>query len=178
MNLLLALLLLVLPSSSAQSQEAPLQDLGKVPDIHLPLVNGKGKAKLSEMVKKGPVLIDFWATWCGPCRKAMPENIELYQRYAARGFQILAVSEDPSNMAEKVKSFTAQQKLPFTVVHDADWEVGRKYNVTSLPTYVLIDQRRHARMARPGYLPGMSRQLAAKIESLLKPEPAETQPGT
>ncbi len=175
MNLLLAILLFVLPASETATPKVEFQDLGRAPEIKLSLVGEKGSVKLSELVKDGPVLVDFWATWCSPCRKAMPEYVELYQRYSGRGFRILAVSQDLPQMAEKVEAYRQAQELPFYVAIDKDKRVAREYGVSSLPTAVLIDQRRHAVAVHLGYRPDSRERLAAEIEALLgdSPRPLE-----
>jgi thiol-disulfide isomerase/thioredoxin len=165
------MLLFVLPASKPAAQRVEFKDLGRAPEIKLPLVGEKGSVKLSEMVKDGPVLVDFWATWCGPCRKAMPEYIELYQRYSGRGFRILAVSQDLPQMADKVEAYRQAQGIPFNIVIDKDKRVAREYGVSSLPTAVLIDRRRHAVAVHLGYRPGNRERLAAQIEALLGDSP-------
>jgi len=167
LNLLLAMLLLILPASTGNAAKPQFHDFGKAPEIELPLVGEKGSVKLSEMLKDGPVLVDFWATWCGPCRKLMPEYVELYQRYSARGFRILAVSQDMPQMIDKVESYRKDNEIPFPIVMDGDKKAAKAYGVYSLPTALLIDRRQHAVSVDLGYRPGSREVLAAKIEALL-----------
>lgn len=179
MKLLLTMLLLLLPVSASAAPKVQFDDFGKAPEIKLPLVGEKGSAELSEMLKNGPVLVDFWATWCGPCRKLMPEYVELHQRYSARGFQILAVSQDMPQMLEKVESYRKANEIPFPIVLDGDKKAAKAYGVYSLPTALLIDKRQHAVSVDVGYRPGNKKTLAAKIEALLgdSPRPSKDEAG-
>ena len=172
MNVIVAMLLLLLPASASSTPKVEFKDLGRAPEIKLPLVGVKGSVKLSELVKDGPVLVDFWATWCSPCRMAMPEYVELYQRYKERGFRVLAVSQDMPQMIDKVEDYREAQKLPFAVVLDKDKKVAQKYGVSSLPTAVLIDKRQHAVAVHLGYRPDTRELLAAQIEALLGDTPS------
>ena len=153
-------------------EEVGLKDYGLAPEISLELADGSGKLKLSELVEHGPVLVDFWATWCGPCRMAMPQYAALYEEYREQGFNVLAVSEDSPQAAGKVLEFMEKMELPFPVVLDPKKEAGKAYYVRSLPTAYLIDRRGHVVGVEIGYAPGRERHLAKQIEVLLETEGA------
>ena len=93
-----------------------------------------------------PVLINFWATWCGPCREEMPAMERLYAKHRARGFVLLAVSVDTN--PELVKPFLQQHKLTFPVALDAKMDLANAYGVRALPASFLID--------RNGYLAALA----------------------
>jgi thiol-disulfide isomerase/thioredoxin len=85
------------------------------------------------------VLIDFWATWCGPCRMAIPHLIELQKKYKNRGFTVVGVSLDQQG-PDVVRTFTEQWKVNYPVVVDMDGGVARTYGgVRAIPTTVVID---------------------------------------
>ncbi|MEW6116437.1 MAG: TlpA disulfide reductase family protein [Nitrospirota bacterium] len=108
------------------------------PAFTLTDISGK-KISLSELKGK-VVLLNFWATWCGPCKAEMPALNRLYIELKDKGFVILAVSLDT---AEKpVKSFIAEKKLAFPVLMDSDKELSFDlYAVMGLPTTFIIDKK-------------------------------------
>ena len=85
MKKILGLWLCLLIASTARATE--------VPDFNLPTPSGK-RVKLYALLEKGPVLLDFWATWCKPCIKAMPKLEEIHAKYADRGLTVLGINED------------------------------------------------------------------------------------
>jgi len=87
------------------------------------------------------VLLDFWATWCGPCRTTIPEIAQLYERYHAEGFDVIGVSLDTNE--EALRSFIATYRMPWPQVFEGKgWqtEVGRTYGVNGIPALLLIDR--------------------------------------
>lgn len=83
------------------------------------------------------VLLNFWATWCPPCRKEMPAMARLYQTYRERGLEVLAVSQDEAPL-EDVRRFAASMELTFSVWHDRNREVARHFSLPGVPTSYLI----------------------------------------
>ncbi len=158
---------------AAPAETAELKDLGVAPPIELEVVGSGESVVLGEMLSRGPVLVDFWATWCGPCRKAMVIYSNLYRRYGSRGFQVLAVSLDSPRSVDKVRLFALKYELPYPVVLDADRKVGKDYGVRVLPTSFLIDMDGHIVLREMGYRPDAARHLAPMIEALLPPSDSE-----
>jgi peroxiredoxin len=104
-------------------------------DFTVSLLNGDTMKLAGQRGK--PVLINFWATWCGPCREEMPAMERLYNKHRARGFVLLAVSVDTD--AALVKPFLQQHKLTFPVALDAKMDLANAYGVRALPASFLID---------------------------------------
>ena len=103
----------------------------------LPLPDGT-KITLSQLKGK-VVFLNFWATWCGPCRSEMPSMEAVYQRLKNRGFEILAVNLGDSK--GKVTEFINEYKLNFPAVLDEKSITGSQYNIRAIPTTFIIDRR-------------------------------------
>jgi peroxiredoxin len=88
----------------------------------------------------GVVLINFWATWCGPCRVEMPAMESLYREFNRKDFEILAVSTDPQGVAV-TRPFKESLGITFPILHDSDFRVGITYGARTLPMTFLVDRR-------------------------------------
>jgi peroxiredoxin len=86
------------------------------------------------------VLLNFWATWCGPCRVEMPAMEQLYRTYSRREFQILAVSTDPQGTAV-TRPFQQKTGLTFPILHDTEMQIGLTYGARSLPMTFMVDRQ-------------------------------------
>lgn len=135
------------------------------PNFQLRDMNGRVVA-LSDLRGK-VVLLNFWATWCGPCRVEMPAMERLYRAYDRKDFEILAVSTDAQGVAV-TRPFQQENKLTFPILHDADFRVGLSYGARTLPMTFMVDRegivRQHIFGARDWEAPE-AHQL---IEMLMK----------
>jgi len=95
------------------------------------------------------VVVDFWATWCGPCRMGMPALQDLQDKFKDRGLEILSVNQGES--ADQIQDFIHRKHYSFHVVSDPDGAVGDKYGVRAIPTLVVIDKDGVVRWLRVGY---------------------------
>jgi peroxiredoxin len=86
------------------------------------------------------VLLNFWATWCGPCRVEMPAMEELYRAFSRKDLEILAVSTDAQGAAV-TRPFQQENHLTFPILHDADYRVGLTYGARSLPMTFMVDRQ-------------------------------------
>jgi peroxiredoxin len=86
------------------------------------------------------VLLNFWATWCGPCRVEMPAMEELYKKFSRKDFEILAVSTDAQGEAV-TRPFQHENHLTFPILHDTDYLVGLTYGARSLPMTFMVDRQ-------------------------------------
>ncbi|MGH7471713.1 MAG: redoxin domain-containing protein [Longimicrobiales bacterium] len=86
------------------------------------------------------VLLNFWATWCGPCRVEMPAMEQLYRMFSRKDFEILAVSTDAQGVAV-TRPFQQAYHLTFPILHDADYRVGLMYGARSLPMTFMVDRQ-------------------------------------
>jgi thiol-disulfide isomerase/thioredoxin len=110
------------------------------------------------------VLLDFWATWCGPCRIVIPKLGALQSRYGAQGLSVLGVSTED---AQDVAAFTQRMAVHYAVASDKHAETTRSYGVVSLPTLVVIDKRGVVRDVAIGYDSSEDARLEASVRSLL-----------
>ena len=122
---------------------------------------------LDVLRRRGPVLLDFWATWCKPCVTAIPEIERLHQTYAGRGLTVVGISVDgPRNFA-KVRPFVTRLGITYPVALDEDGSLQQKFQVRAMPTSVLIDTAGTIVHTWQGFRPGETEHWKARIEALL-----------
>ena len=117
--------------------QGPLPIGSKAPDFQLQSVDGTKSVRLSSLKGK-TVLVDFWATWCGPCRQSLPHTEDLYKKYGDKDLAVVTVSDEPSS---KIQGFLSQAHYTFPSYRDAKHEAEQLYAVDALPTVVIIDKK-------------------------------------
>ncbi len=111
-------------------------------------------------------LVDFWASWCPPCKAAFPEMEKLYQKFKDKGFQIVAVSVDQK--ASQMQRFLDRQKPSFATPHDTDQQLVKAAAIEVMPSSFLVDKRGVIRFAHEGWQGKESVQsLTEQIEELI-----------
>lgn len=118
-------------------QLGPLRVNQLAPDFRLSDLAGR-PVSLSSFHGKRAVLLDFWATWCAPCRAAMPGLQDLADRYRDHGLEVVTIDQRES--LDHVRLFIERKKYSFQVLLDLDGAVGDQYGVQGIPTSVLIDR--------------------------------------
>ena len=134
------------------------------PDFTLPRLNG---ANLRLQEQRGQVvMVNFWATWCGPCRAEMPHLSRLYEKYRASGFQLLGVNidDDPRNAV----AGATKLGITFPVLLDGDKRVAKLYDLSTMPTTLLIDRDGTLRHVHRGYREGYELTYDQQVRELLK----------
>jgi peroxiredoxin len=178
----LALLLIVLwvaaappmPAAAESTQLPTLLPAAPVaPSFKVRTLTGE-KIELAELVRHGPVVLDFWATWCKPCLYALPELQRAHERYAAQGVTVVGISEDGPRNYAKVRPFASRYLLTYPLVLDEDGSLQGRYQVRSLPTTFVIDRAGRIAWTHQGYQPG----LAEMIDEALARALADTAAGT
>jgi peroxiredoxin len=160
-RMLPALALLALTSGLAVSASAPQT---VAPDFTLPARSG-GQVRLEEL-KGQVVMINFWATWCGPCRQEMPLLEQIHAKYEPLGFTMLGVNVEPDSAdAEK---WLKGVPVSFPILFDRENAVSARFGVEAMPSSVLIDREGKVRHVHRGYKPGDEAVYADLIRGLVK----------
>ena len=137
-----------------------------ITELKLIKMNGK-KIKLNSYLKEGPVLINFWATWCAPCKKEMVHLNTFQKKYSKGGLSILAVSTDSQKSLSKVRSYIRAKKYSFDVILDPNQQIFKKMNASIMPTDILIGKNGEILWRHYGYLPGDEKYIEAEIRNAL-----------
>lgn len=124
---------------------------------------------LADRLARGPVVFDFWATWCRPCAFSLPELQKLHEQYGSRGLTVIGVSLDGPRNASKVRPFAQRLGLTFPNVLDDKGDLQRLFQVQALPTSFLLSPAGEVVSVQFGYRPGEEKRLAEEIEKLLLP---------
>ncbi|MDQ7066006.1 MAG: TlpA disulfide reductase family protein [candidate division KSB1 bacterium] len=156
---IIGLTLLVILSLNFQSRKAT--------NFKLPDLDGKSQ-ELQALLKNGPVLVDFWATWCKPCIKAFPELEALHQKYKKRGLQVIGINEDGNMTAKRLRPFLKKMKVSFPILLDKNNKVMQRWQVQVLPTTFLIAQDGRILLKQVGYSSNAIKKFEEAIEAYLK----------
>jgi peroxiredoxin len=155
-----ALVLAIFPSAFALEAGAPLPDLS-------PPRLGEPASQVSLKSLKGQVVyVDFWASWCVPCRLSMPALDSLYREHRARGFTVVGVNKDVSG--DEAARFLKRVPVTFPLVQDTGDAAARAFDVKAMPSGYLVDRRGVVRKVHRGFTTETAAELAKEIEMLLK----------
>lgn len=155
-GLLLAAAAATAPAALAPAAPAPDFTLARIGGTNLRLQEQRGQV----------VMVNFWATWCAPCREEMPHLDRLYQKYRSSGFVLLGVNVDD----DTGNAVALAQKLgvKFPVLLDTDKKVSRLYELNAMPSTVLIDRDGRVRHVHRGYQSGYENTYEKLVRGLLK----------
>jgi peroxiredoxin len=143
----------------------------KATDFSLRDINGQ-EVTLSQYQGK-VVVMQFWATWCGPCKVEMPHLQKIYTDLKDKGFVVLSVSSDDARTASQVKPFISKMKYSFPVLLDKESTVVGAYNPSkTLPYLVIIDKNGDVVQRHSGYNPGDEVHVREEVEAALGVKPA------
>jgi thiol-disulfide isomerase/thioredoxin len=148
--------------------QADNMNLKTAPAFTLPEISSRQNISLEDYQGK-IVLIDFWASWCGPCRKSLPEYNDLRNRLQASPigdmFEILAINVDMTN--EEALAFLNKHPVDFPVLEERSGQSQQAYDLLTMPTSFLVDQHGKIRIAHQGFNPGYIEYLEQEISQLL-----------
>jgi peroxiredoxin len=119
-----------------------------------------------DQLKGQVVMLNFWASWCGPCRKEMPLLDQMHKRYSSLGFTLLGVNVEANT--KDAERWLAETPVSFPVVFDKDSKVSKLYDVNAMPSTVFIDRKGNVRYLHRGYKPGDESEYLNQIRALLK----------
>ena len=139
-------------------------DTAQAPDFTLAQREGPN-VRLSEQ-RGDIILLNFWASWCGPCRQELPAFEALFQQYADLGVNVLAVNLDDE--PRKADVLLSDINVSFPVLFDSEGEVSARYDVSAMPTTVIIDRDGNVRLVHKGYQSGDEKKYETAIKRLLR----------
>lgn len=145
----------------------------KAPDFVLPRLDG-GRFNAAEARAAGPLVIDFWATWCKPCIKSLAQMQTLSQHYAERGVQVYIVNIDGPRNRAKIRPFLKKHRIDLPVLLDDTNELMGRLHFLGPPSTVFIDTAGRIAYSHQGYRPGDEKHWYAALDSLLPPPAAPT----
>src|SRR5580700_5907443 len=137
------------------------------PDFSVkPMSGSKGPVSLKAL-HGDVVVVDFWGTFCEPCKKSFPKLQDLYAKYAVQGLHVVGVSEDEVDDKDKIPAFASTYGAKFAIAWDEDKAIARRYKPETMPSTFLIDRKGIVRFAHAGYHDGEEVQIQKEIEELL-----------
>lgn len=138
----------------------------KGPATDFTLKSRDGKNLRLQEFRGQVVMLNFWASWCGPCRQEMPLLDQLYQRYSRLGFTLLGVNvdENPQDAEKILKDIP----VSFPILLDSQGMVSELYQVDAMPTTVLIDRDGNLRFLHRGYKAGYELEYEKQIKALVR----------
>jgi peroxiredoxin len=151
-----AALALALPALADPSGPAPQFTLLAKSGQDVSLAQYKGQV----------VMLNFWASWCGPCRQEMPLLESIYRKYNRMGFTMIGVNVEPDSKA--ADEWLKATPVSFPILYDRDSKVSKLYNVAGMPSTVIIDRHGNLRKLHRGYQPGDENEYLDSIRALIR----------
>jgi len=132
------------------------------------LAGGSGTVSLKSLRGK-VVLVDFWGTFCEPCKKSFPKLEALQHKYAGSGLRVIGISEDEDEDKDKIPGFADTYGAKFALAWDSDKSIAREYKPETMPSSFIIDKEGVVRFAHVGFHDGEEVEIDREIRGLLGP---------
>lgn len=142
----------------------PLREGSQAPEFSLENMDGD-TIQLKDYIGKNIIILDFWATWCGPCRQVIPMVAEVAEYFKKEGVILFTVNQRET--PEKIKAFLTSQNLSVTVLLDKTGQAGMQYQVTGIPKVIIIGKDGLIKEIYGGMAPNMKELMIERIKSLL-----------
>ena len=130
------------------------------------LNSSSGKPLSLADLKGRIVLVNFWASWCGPCRKEMPLLEQLNRQYRSKGVTLVGVNVEPDSAA--ATDWLKATPVSFPILFDVDSKVSKLYQVEGMPNTVILDRKGNVRYIHRGYSPGAENEYLDQIRALIR----------
>lgn len=139
----------------------------KAPEFKAQSIDGE-QFTLSTALENGPVLIDFWATWCKPCKKALPKIDHIDKTYCDKGLQVITISVDSPRGQKKIKPFIKGRGYEFDVLLDPNSEVRKLFGGEDIPLTLIIDHTGEIVYKQLGYRPGAEEEMEKIVKASIE----------
>jgi len=139
-----------------------------LPQVNLKDMKNKTQS-LDKLIKGKITLVNFWATYCGPCREEMKHLNRINETYADQNVQVIGISIDDSRSMGRVKSIVKSQKLKYTILLDTEKKLYKNFNTTAMPFSILVDSTGKILWEHTGYRLGEEAQMEIEIIKALSP---------
>jgi cytochrome c biogenesis protein CcmG, thiol:disulfide interchange protein DsbE len=140
-------------------------------NFKLKSLEGQGKVELAREVKKNPVLVSFWATWCHPCQEELVHIQKLYEAYADSGISFFAISIDDAKTAGKVRSVAKGKRITIPILLDPEQQAMQAFGLFNVPGVFIIGGEGQKLYEHTGYKPGDEAALEENLRRVLKLAP-------
>lgn len=149
--IVIVLLVCLSKAGSVYGQDSDLHSGMAAPQFKLH--TSKGNVLDLKKLHGKVVIIDFWATWCGPCRMATPGLIKLHKKYAKQGLVVVGISVDDNSTINRVPKYIKENNIPYTICAKPSEvsKVAHEYGIGSIPAQYLIDKKGIIRWSQDGY---------------------------
>lgn len=154
-------LILALNTSSALAVSAG----EKAPEFKIPRLESKGMISLKQFRGK-VVYVDFWASWCGPCRQSLPALNDIRKEFRKKGFEVIAINLDEER--DDAMEFLKEFPVAYPTARDTSGKVPEAYGLVGMPTAYLVDKKGNVQLVHEGFKESDIEELKQKITTLLR----------